>query len=78
MKKMIALSVLLAGITGIAQAAEDQDITWTFDDFDANCNVVDTVAAEVAQQPKVAAVARPAAEHTTPAQQDDGTGELGW
>jgi len=54
MKKSMAISVVLLGLTAAAvpaMAAEQAYISWTFDDFDSNCEVIETTAVQPAEQP---------------------------
>jgi hypothetical protein len=47
MKKSFAMIVMVMSMTAAgtaAMAAEPAYIPWTFDDFDSNCNVVETAA----------------------------------
>jgi hypothetical protein len=71
MKKSIAMMMMVAGMTAAttaARATEQAYIPWTFDDFDNNCEVINT--AEV--QPS--GLSAGAAEITDDAE----AGELGW
>jgi len=71
MKKSIAMILLVKGmaIAGtMAVAAEPVYVSWTFDDFDSNCEVIN--AAEV-QPVELSAVAVEIADDTE-------AGELGW
>ena len=72
MKNSIAMIVTVIGITATAtsaMAAEPNYIPWTFDDFDSNCEVIET--AEVQQPVEVSVLA---IESTG----EEEFGELGW
>ena len=71
MKKSIAMMVMVTGMTAAttaAKATEQVYIPWTFDDFDSNCEVVNT---DEVQSPELSAVAIDITG-------DEESGELGW
>lgn len=70
MKNSIAMIVTVIGmIATSAIAAEQNYIPWTFDDFNSNCEVIET--AEVQQPVEVSALAIQSTD-------DEEFGELGW
>ena len=71
MKNNIAIiltTVSLSAATSSAFAASDNYIPWTFDDFDSNCEVIDTTTTLAVQDTYVLPVIS----------EDDEVGELGW
>jgi len=71
MKKSIATMVIVTGMTvatTTVMAAEVSYIPWTFDDFDSNCEVVETAEG----QPPELSVA------TVEINDEIEAGELGW
>ena len=71
MKNNIAIiltTVSLSAATSSTFAASDNYIPWTFDDFDSNCEVIDTTTTLAVQDTYVLPVIS----------EDDEVGELGW
>ena len=71
MKKSIARTVMLLGMTAAASTAMAADpayIPWTFDDFDSNCEVIETAGAQPLELSAVSVEITDDAE----------AGELGW
>ena len=67
MKKSIAMIITLMSMTAAgtsAMATEEAYISWTFDDFNSNCEVIETAEVQAVEL---------AVEIT-----DDEAGELGW
>ncbi len=52
--KIILAAITLTTATSSAFAASSSDISWTFDDFDSNCEVVDNAPVQASE--KAAAV----------------------
>ena len=71
MKNNIAIiltTVSLSAATTSTFAASDSYIPWTFDDFNSNCEVIDSATIQAAQETFVLPVIS----------EDDEVGELGW
>lgn len=71
MKKSIAMIVMLLGMTAAgtpAMASGTAYIPWTFDDFDSNCEVIDTAGVQPLELSAVSVEITDDAE----------AGELGW
>ena len=71
MKKSIAVMVIVTGLTvatTAANATEQGYIPWTFDDFDSNCEVIETAEAQPLELSAV----------TVEINDDIEAGELGW
>jgi len=78
MKKAMAIVITLASMSTVNAAdiaAESGYIPWTFDDFNSNCEVIET-SGQQAAEPSVVTVSAVSAVEV--ADDDEDVGELGW
>ncbi len=78
MKKAMAIVITLVSMSTVNAAdiaAESGYIPWTFDDFNSNCEVIETTSDQQAAEPSVVTVSSVSALEVA---DDEDVGELGW